>query len=105
MSYNGWSNYETWNAYTGLTNDQATYNTCRALAEECREVAPPCQQVQQRIWTIQQATNFTLADRLKELVEDSNPLTEDASLYSDLLEASISEVDWHELAGAFLAGD
>jgi len=26
--YNGWSNWETWNANLWLTNDQGTYGTC-----------------------------------------------------------------------------
>lgn len=105
MAYNGWSTYETWCVYTWLTNDEATFNTCRSIAGECGEVAPQCEQVEQHIWTVQEAMRFTLADRLKELIEDGNPLTEDASLYSDLLEASISDVNWHELSDAFLKGD
>ena len=38
----------------------------------------------------------------KQLVEGGNPLTVTGTLYSDLLNAAISEIDWHELADAFL---
>jgi len=103
MPYNGWSNYETWCVYTWITNDQATDHACQALARDCAKHAPTCGQVQSQIWTIEQATRFSLADRLKELVNDSNPLAEVASLHSDLLNAAISEVDWHELARALAA--
>ncbi len=104
MAYNGWSNYETWCVYTWITNDEATDHACRALASECAKHAQTFEQVQSQIWTTEQATRFSLADRLKELVEDKNPLSEAASLYSDLLNAAISEVDWHELADAFTGG-
>lgn len=32
------------------------------------------------------------------MIEDGNPLAKEASVYSDLLNASISEVNWKEIA-------
>ena len=61
-----------------------------------------CRQVRDRIWTVEEARKFLLADRLKEYVEEMNPLTDGASMFTDLLTAAISEVDWHEIAEAFL---
>ena len=55
-----------------------------------------------RIREVEQATTFLLADHLKDSIEDDNPLVDDASPFSDCLDAAISEVDWRELAGAFV---
>jgi hypothetical protein len=35
-------------------------------------------------------------------IEVLNPLTDGASMFTDLLNAALSEVDWHEIAEAFL---
>jgi hypothetical protein len=44
-----------------------------------------------------------LADKLKEYVEENNPLAGDSSMYADLLGAALSEVDWYEMAEHYLA--
>jgi hypothetical protein len=36
------------------------------------------------------------------MVEDGNPLAGEASVYSDLLNASISEVNWKEIANGYI---
>ena len=100
--YNGWSNYETWAVNLWLTNEQGTYHECCDLAGQAVAEAPECRQVRDRIWTGEEARNFLLADRLKEYVQEMNPLTGKASMFTDLLTAAISEVDWHEIAEAFL---
>ncbi len=101
-NYNGWSNYETWAVHLWLTNEQGTYNFCRELAHECIEQACECAQVREGIWQEIQARRFLLADRLKQHIQEHDPLADHASMYSDLLGAAISEVDWHEVANAFL---
>ena len=100
--YNGWSNFETWDIHLWLTNEQDTYNLCRELARECIEQASTCSQVEEGIWQEVQARRFLLADRLRDHIEEINPLVGNASLFSDLLGSAIQEVDWHEVADAFL---
>ncbi len=102
MAYNGWANYETWCVNLWLSNNEPTYRYCRTLAEDCRSQAPTCRQVQERVWQVPEAAKFLLADRLKEFVEDRNPLCNHATVYTDLLNAALSEVNWHEVAEAFL---
>ena len=101
-SYNGWKNYETWCVNLWLTNEEPMYRLCRSLAAEARESAPDCRQVQENIWQADEAATFLLADRLKEYVEQNNPLADSPTMFSDLLSAALSEVDWHEVANAFL---
>jgi hypothetical protein len=102
MTHAGWSNYETWATNLWLTNDEPTYNCCRALASESRCEAAGVEQVKGRVWTVQEATKFRLAELLQEHVEDRNPIADQASLYADLLNAALSQVNWIEIAEALL---
>ena len=40
-TYNGWTNYETWNASLWIQNDEFLYNTARACVKFCRENDTP----------------------------------------------------------------
>ena len=92
MAYNGWKNYETWNV--ALWIDRVTASS---LAEET--------------WKDAEATSYStrlevakasLADRLKDWIEEQNPLANEASMFADLMNAALSEVDWYEIAENFL---
>ena len=93
---NGWTNYETWNVKLWLDNEPATYELQKEMAEQARKTPKV------DVWTREETTRFTLADFLKDWVEDNSPLADDASMYSDLLGAAISEVNWQEIADAIL---
>lgn len=69
--YNGWSNYETWNAYLWLGNDEGHYNDILDLSRQT-DFAPLLEDYCYNIWG------------------DQTP--DDAKL---------SEVNWDELAEAF----
>ncbi len=99
--YNGWKNYETWCVHLWLANDQGTYRYWRDAARQHRREAPVCSNVEEGIWSVEQATRFNLADQLRSELEEASPLGV-ASMFSDLLTAALSEVDWHEIADAFL---
>ena len=99
--YSGWANYETWSVHLWLTNEEGSYRYWREQAQERREEARDCEQVEDAIWTIEQAERANLAAQLRNEVEEATPL-EEASLFADLLNATLSEVDWHEIATAFL---
>src|SRR6266446_1516140 len=101
MAYNGWSNYETWATHLWLTNEEETYTFCRLLACRCRESAPVASEVQSKIWTEQECVKIRLAKSLRAHIEEQNPISSRASLYADLLNAALSEVDWTEVAEAF----
>lgn len=77
-SYNGWSNYETWNVALWLDNEQGTYDEARDMARHARGVG-------------------ALADSLKSWIHDMAPDL-GASMFSDLLTAALGEVDWYEIA-------
>jgi hypothetical protein len=90
---NGWSNYETWNVNKYWKDrseywwDQAQYSA----------------QVGQGTWTREEGAIFHLADELKEHFEAEKDELLDAgkmacTMWSDLLGAALSEVDWQEIA-------
>jgi hypothetical protein len=41
---------------------------------------------------------YQLSEYLKEMFEERNPLTNESSLYSDLMGYALGMVDWYELA-------
>ena len=40
-TYNGWTNYETWNAALWIGNDEFLYNTAKACVEFCSDDETP----------------------------------------------------------------
>ena len=93
MAYNGWNNYETWCVALWASNEQHTYNLTCAMAQDAYDNAEPGKHVTRT----EQAT-MDLADALKEWMDSENPLAGESSLWSDLLGAALSEVDWREWA-------
>lgn len=55
-----------------------------------------------RTFTREDRAKLDLADALKEWIEEMNPLGSEASVFSDLLNAALGEVDWYEIAENFL---
>ena len=99
--YNGWSNYETWTVSLWLDNDEHTYRYWRDELKRHRNEARYDPRVRSGVWTEQEATRLNLADQLKDEVTDAMPLRQ-ASLYADLLNAALSEVDWLEIVDSWL---
>lgn len=97
MSYNGWKNYETWLVKLWLDNEEGTYNLQKDWLEQAK--AEP----KHEYWTPEETVKFTLADLIKEFIEEEAPDL-GASMYSDLINAALSEVDWQEIADNIISG-
>ena len=98
-----WRNYETSCIAAFLNQDREFTDECLHLAKVCCERAAHCESVTAGVQTESQARTLLLADQLQRLVCEYNPLAEDdVSPFTDLLEAALSNVDWHELADSFL---
>ena len=76
--HNGWSNYETWNVALWVDNDQGAYEHRCEMARRAR-------------------SPHALASNVKEWVEDMAPDL-GTTMFADLLNAALSEVDWYEIA-------
>lgn len=99
-TYNGWTNYETWCVKLWLDNEEGDYRYWRGRAQEIWDDSEPSGR-----WTRDEAAAFALADALKEELSEANPLGDQASLWSDLLGAALSEVNWDEMARAYIEDD
>ena len=45
-TYNGWTNYETWNVALWISNDEFLYNTAQACVEYCAQNETPFEKFQ-----------------------------------------------------------
>ena len=94
--HNGYENYETWNVTLWLNNERGTYFYFTDRAKDLLKEEPP------DYLTAKEYALIKLAEEIKEYVEDENPLAENASMFSDLLQAAISSTNWSEVANSFL---
>jgi len=88
LEYNGWTNYETWNFMLWADNDEPTYNKVKALVKDALTIHGV-------------ATVSGLADDLRELADSEAPELK-TSFYSDVINASIKEVNFTEIAERLL---
>ena len=91
--YNGWTNYETWNIALWFDNDSWEY--WQERAQELFEDASG-----DKSFTKAECAALDLADEMKKSVEDNTPTT--TGMYADLIHASISAVNWYEIAEHFI---
>jgi hypothetical protein len=84
--YNGWKNYETWLVALWINNDQGTQEIALDMARQYKGM---------------EHENYELSHALKDWIEEQNPLSDNADLFTDLLNAALSEVDWYEIAESF----
>ncbi len=91
--YNGWTNYETWCVALWLDNDSGTAHYIATLAAAVYTATEA-----DNTFTHEERAALTLADLLRGQIEELNPLAEKATLYADLLNAALSEVNYYEIA-------
>jgi len=95
-TYNGWANYETWCVNLWIGNEEPSYRHWNATAEDVWSDAES-----NDILTKSEAARQCLADMLKIEIEDSRPELE-ASMWTDLMQAALSEVVWIDIADGLL---
>ena len=91
-TYNGWTNYETWNVALWIDNDAGIKDYWRDRATNWLAIS-----IADKIFTVKERATLDLADELKEEFIDGMPDL-GPSTYTDLLNSALSEVNWHEIA-------
>jgi GTPase Era involved in 16S rRNA processing len=94
--YNGWYNYETWNCKLWLDNEYSTY---QYMQEESKRIYDESEASEYS--TKKENAVYNLSEFIKEYVEENTPEIP-ASMYSDLLNAAISEINFREIALAYM---
>lgn len=79
MSYNGWSNYETWNVALWIDDEEGSSEEVRSMARSATSEA-------------------ALAKQIEAWVDEMTPSL-GASMFSDILGAGLREVNYDEIAG------
>ena len=82
--YNGWTNYETWNCNLWLDND----GSMEYLIERATEL----------MQDDPDSAAYQLAKEIEFMIDDANPIGDQSSMFSDMLSASLREVDYDEIA-------
>lgn len=96
-THNGWRNYETWAVNLWLTNDAGSSEYwAEAAADQMRRA----RMFPHNVFTVSEDARYQLADMLKDEITDLAPSLE--GVYADLLNAALSEVEWSEIANAWL---
>lgn len=90
-TYNGYTNYETWNVALWMDNEKGTYDYWRERAQEIWNDATGTQ-----YQTRDEVARYDLMQELKEWHDDNMPEVE--GTYADLLSAALSSVNWYEIA-------
>lgn len=81
--YNGWKNYETWLANLWLTNDQEVMEELQANANDMD------------LYDLAEGTKEWLTEQMNDIKD-----TIGNNLFSDLMSAAFSEIDFYEIAKA-----
>lgn len=101
--YNGWYNYETWAVKLWIDNEEFSYRFWQGKARDAFSIAIDSHE---KYFTPSEQARINLADILKEHHEENNPLAPHiapiSTVYTDLMSAALSEVNWHEIANALL---
>ena len=100
--YNGWTNYETWNCALWLNNDSGSYYYWTEQAEEAVKNAIESGP-RYDFMSVRDEAATSLADMLKTEIEEGIPQEmENASMYADMLNAALSEIDYREIADHYI---
>lgn len=93
--YNGWFNYETWLCALWLDNERGSSDFWREQAETVWSESKP-----DGMFTRDEVSIFTLANMLNDSFKEAQP--EVTGFWADLINASLSEVNWHEIAEHYI---
>ena len=90
--YNGWSNYETWNVKLWMDNDQGSREYWK---EQTLEAFGRAADKDEALYKLSEAIKDAHEEQAQDALEAAKV---ESSWISDILNGSIREVDWYEIA-------
>ena len=106
-TYNGWSNYETWNWKLWLDNDQGAYEYWANRVQELNAIhfVPDYEWETESDIRIMELANELEDDCIAalQIPEDSMELLPTAGPFADILNAGIGRINWREIAENMLS--
>ena len=105
QEYNGWTNYETWAVKLWIDNDEGSQGYWHDQAKAELEHADGglsayAKLTGREIFTTEERATLALSNTLKAHHEEALPEME--GFAADLLNAAMSEVNWHEIAASLV---
>ena len=98
-THNGWTNYETWAVKLWIDEGGGIDD----LAEDFVATQTPEELdfTENKMWS---SAAVTFGGMVRQSVDEMNPLDSGASMYADLLNAALGEVNWTEIASHIIEG-
>ena len=98
-TYNGWTNYETWNYKLWIDNEEASY---LYWLEQAADILKESESTD--YMTKQENAICTLGDQLKDECDQylEEYMPDQASCFADLLNGAVSAINWHEIASSLI---
>ena len=89
MTFNGWTNYETWLFWAHMTNDQHWYNEMHRITAEYND---------------EDSTSSDLANALRDFMNDEiyGNVEITIPILTDIIETVFEQVNWGEIAEALI---
>ncbi len=102
-TYNGWTNWETWNVALHLDNDQGSQTYWKDRASNWLAISEKTE-----LFTKEEQAAFDLSDEMKEeldtnMCEYFPELEKLSGFYLDLLNGALREVNWLEIAKHYIS--
>ena len=90
--YNGYTNYQTWCVSLWIDNDEGLYNMIGEIAESTWDNAEESDHFSKENDAI-----YSLEENIKTIVNEFNPIINQANMHNDLLGYALSSVNWYEI--------
>lgn len=104
QTYQGWANYPTWNVNLWLSNDEGLYNRTVATLEGAKEFYNDDEEEHGpwRVFVADWLRDYVNDDILAEGLAPGQSTDNKAGMVDDLTTWALGQVDWLELADAWL---